>query len=85
MFALLLSVALNATAIDYEDLGKYYWDCDTKYMLQTMSGQDLNSCISITEEFKKHFTPDGFVRYWNANKQKQWAVRGYTPVDNAAK
>jgi len=84
MFALLLSVALSVTAMDYEDLERYYWDCDTKYMLKTMSGQDYNSCMSITEEFKKHFTPDGFVRYWNANKHKQWASRGYKPLDNKA-
>lgn len=82
MLDLLLSVALNIGTVNYQDLEKYYWDCDTQFMQQTMSGQDLNTCLTITEEFQKHFASrESFIQYWNLNKKTQWARRGYRSGD----
>ena len=85
MLALLLPVVMSVTNIDFPQLEKYYWVCDTKYMLQTMSGQDYNSCVAITDEFQKYFVSrDEFISYWNSNNTKQWASRGYILLDKKA-
>jgi len=77
---LLLTVALNAADLAYAELEQYYWDCDTAFMKGEMGGQDLNSCLAVTEEFQKHFeTRDHFMIYWNEHRLQQWSKRSYYP------
>ena len=48
------------------------------FMKGELGGQDMMSCLAITEQFQTHFW-DKFVfsQYWNAQKKSQWAKRGY--------
>jgi len=74
----ILTVALNINTLSFNELESYYWDCDTAFMKGELGGQDTWSCLTITEEFQKHFW-DKFVfqQYWHAHKKSQWAKRGY--------
>lgn len=77
----LLTVALNAADLNYTELERYYWDCDTAFMKGEMGGQDLNSCLSVTDEFQKHFkTRDHFMMYWHEYRLQQWADRHFYPA-----
>lgn len=76
---LALSIALNPESLSYSELEEYYWDCDTMFMKEELSPQDMWSCLSITDEFQKHFkSKQSFRKYWNMNKVKEWKKRGYT-------
>jgi hypothetical protein len=78
--AVLLLTALSVSDIPHTDLEKYYWDCDTSFMQGSLGGQDMNSCLQITEQFQKlifNSDRDAFMDYWNRNKHKQWERRGY--------
>ena len=78
--AFMLLTALSVSNMSDADLETYYWDCDTAYMKGTLGGQDMNSCLKITEQFqlvKFQNDRDAFLQYWNENKHKQWEHRGY--------
>ena len=78
--AFLLLTALSVSDISNTDLEKYYWDCDTSFMQGSLGGQDMNSCLQITEQFQKlmfNSDRDAFMDYWNRNKNTQWERRGY--------
>lgn len=80
---LLLTVALNAADTPYQELENYYWDCDTLFMKGELGGQDMWSCLAVTEAFQDYFTDrESFMRYWKDNKQKQWQQRGYIDQKN---
>ena len=75
----ILVAVLTVDTLDTQQLEQYYWDCDTAYMQQQLSGQDLNSCLAITEEFQqRRFKMDRgeFMQYWNDRKWEEWAKRG---------
>lgn len=77
---LVLATALNAAKLPYRELEKYYWDCDTMFMKGEMGGQDMWSCLSITDEFQKKFkTKEDFMIYWHEHRLRQWGSRGYYP------
>lgn len=79
---LLLTVALNAADLTFEQLEQHYWDCDTLFMKGELGGQDMWSCLAVTEEFQKHFWDKWvFTQYWNAQKKTQWQKRGYQHHD----
>ena len=78
--AFLLLTALSVSDMSNTDLEKYYWDCDTSFMQGSLGGQDMNSCLQITEQFQKpmfNSDRDAFMDYWNRNKNTQWERRGY--------
>jgi hypothetical protein len=78
--AIMLTVALNAAELPREELERLYWHCDTEFMKGELGGQDMWSCLSITEEFQKYFdSRDDFLIYWNDRKMTEWAQRGYRP------
>jgi hypothetical protein len=78
--AFMLLTALSVSNISDADLENYYWDCDTAYMKGSLGGQDMNSCLKITEQFQKQMfndDKDAFMQYWNDNKNQQWESRGF--------
>ncbi len=78
--AFLLLTALSVSDMSNTDLEKYYWDCDTSFMQGSLGGQDMNSCLQITEQFQIlmfNSDRDAFMDYWNRNKNTQWERRGY--------
>jgi len=80
LLSITLALVLNAAKLPYRELEKYYWDCDTLFMRGNMSGQDLQSCLSITDEFQKKFkTKEDFMIYWHEHRLHQWGSRGYYP------
>ena len=80
----ILSIALSAGDLPYEQLEKLYWDCDTMFMLGELGGQDTWSCLAITDEFQSYFADrDAFMQYWEENRRIQWDQRGYAwPANN---
>ncbi len=75
-----LTVALSVETLSNAELEKYYWDCDTAFMKGEMGGQDMHSCLAITERFQEQvFDNDKslFMQYWNKNKNREWEHRGY--------
>ena len=75
-----LAVALSVETLSVAELEKYYWDCDTAFMKGEMGGQDMNSCLAVTEQFQAQvFNNDktAFTRYWNKNKNREWERRGF--------
>ena len=76
--AIMLTVALAAGDLSLEQLEQYYWDCDTAFMKGELGGQDMMSCLAVTDEFQTHF-PDRetFLEYWEENRRRQWDQRGY--------
>jgi hypothetical protein len=49
-------------------------------MKGSLGGQDMNSCLKITEQFQKlmfNDDRDAFMQYWNDNKNQQWESRGF--------
>ncbi len=82
---MLLPVLFLTVAVTLQDLPKdviesFYWDCDTMFMKGELGGQDMYTCLTITEEFQKNFAnKEQFKQYWDREKIKQWAQRGYRP------
>jgi hypothetical protein len=75
----LLAVALDLATVGLVDLERMYWDCDTMYMKGELGGQDMNSCLSITQKFQNERFEgnfDAFMIYWNENKYLEWRRRG---------
>lgn len=73
-------LALSVETMSNKELEKYYWDCDTAFMKGEMGGQDLNSCLAVTDEFQTRvFNNDmrSFTNYWNKNKNREWERRGF--------
>jgi hypothetical protein len=49
-------------------------------MKQQLGGQDMNSCLAITDEFiKRKFNGNmnDFYDYWRKNRTKEWNKRDY--------
>lgn len=75
---LILAVALNVNSLTFVELETLYWDCDTAFMKGELGGEDMMSCLAITDEFQKHFWDKWvFTQYWNNQKKSQWLKRGY--------
>jgi len=75
-----LVAVLTVDTLSTQQLEQYYWDCDTAYMQKQLSGQDLNTCLSITSEFiQRRFDNDmtKFWSYWAEQRVAQWRLRGY--------
>jgi len=75
-----LAVALSVETLSTAELEKYYWDCDTAFIKGEMGGQDMNSCLAVTEQFQARvFNNDkkAFTLYWNKNKNREWERRGF--------
>lgn len=73
-------LVMSVEALSAQELEKYYWDCDTAFMKGEMGGQDMNSCLSVTDEFQARvFNNDkkAFTFYWNKNKNREWERRGF--------
>jgi hypothetical protein len=76
--AVFLTVAMTLQDLPKEVIESFYWDCDTMFMKGELGGQDMWTCLQITEEFQKTFkSKEEFKQYWNHEKHKQWAQRGY--------
>jgi len=76
----ILVAVLSISDINTDSLEQYYWDCDTAYMKQQLGGQDMNSCLAITDEFiKRKFNGNmnDFYDYWRKNRTKEWNKRDY--------
>lgn len=74
----LLTVALNAADLNFEQLESYYWDCDTAFMKGELGGQDMWSCLAVTEEFQTYFADrEAFMQYWEEHRRIEWDRRGY--------
>lgn len=77
-----LVAALSVDSLSIKELESYYWDCDTAFMKGEMGGQDLNSCLAVTEEFQARvFDNDKalFMQYWRRYNLPEWYKRGFTP------
>jgi len=75
----ILSIALSTGDLPYDQLEQLYWDCDTMFMKGELGGQDMWSCLAITDEFQSYFADrDAFMLYWKQNREQQWLQRGYT-------
>jgi hypothetical protein len=80
--AIVLSLALAVEELPVAALEKYYWDCDALFMKGEMGGQDVVSCLAITDQFiLKKFKNDRkkFRQYWEINKHREWNHRGFSP------
>ncbi len=76
--AVFLTVAVTLQDLPKDVLESFYWDCDTMFMKGELGGQDMWTCLQITEEFQKTFkSKEEFKQYWNEEKQSQWHKRGY--------
>ena len=75
---LMLTAALTLQDLPRDVIESFYWDCDTMFMKGELSGQDMYTCLQITEEFQKTFkSKEEFTQYWNKSKTEQWQRRGY--------
>jgi hypothetical protein len=74
----ILAAALLNT-MNFQQLETLYWDCDALFMKGDMGGQDMMSCLAVTDEFQARFFVDNseFKRYWQREKTEQWKNRGY--------
>ena len=80
ILAATLVAAMTLHDLPKDVLESFYWDCDTMFMRGELSGQDMWTCLQITEEFQQHFTSkEDFKTYWNQTKLKEWQRRGYSP------
>jgi hypothetical protein len=78
--SVIITVALTLNLVDDSTLTKWYWDCDTDYMRQQLSGQDLNTCLSVTNELQRRLfnnDRDRFFKWWEEQHRDQWYNRGY--------
>lgn len=75
-----IALAASVASMTPAQLESYYWDCDTAFMKNQLSGQDLNSCLSITDRFIETVFLNNrtqFMTYWDRNHNQQWAQRGF--------
>lgn len=73
-----LSVAVTLSELPKDVIESFYWDCDTMFMRGELGGQDMYTCLQITDEFQKTFTSkEEFREYWELNRRTQWFQRGY--------
>ena len=75
-----IALAASVASMTPAQLESYYWDCDTAFMKNQLSGQDLNSCLSITDRFIETVFFNNrtqFLQYWDLNRDQQWAKRGF--------
>ncbi len=78
--AVFLTAAMTLQDLPKDVLESFYWDCDTMFMKGELGGQDMYTCLQITEEFQKTFeSKEAFKQYWNEQKHQQWRQRGYRP------
>jgi len=80
--AIAFILALNVDQLPLATLEKYYWDCDTIFMKGEMGGQDIMSCLAITDQFilkKFKNNKKKFKQYWETNKYREWESRGFVP------
>ena len=78
MYSIILAAAVTLNNLPFEVIESFYWDCDTMFMKGELGGDDMYTCIAITDEFKKHFSDkQKFQEYWNNQKLEQWVRRGY--------
>jgi len=80
--AIVLTFVLSVEQLPLNTLEKYYWDCDTLFMRGEMGGQDVLSCLAITDQFiLKKFKNNRkkFKQYWESNKYQEWQIRGFSP------
>lgn len=78
--AVFLTVAVTLQDLPREVIESFYWDCDTMFMKGELGGQDMWTCLQITEAFQKQFTTkEDFKKYWLEEQTKQWHQRGYYP------
>ena len=79
--AALLTVAITLQDLPKEVIESFYWDCDTMFMQGELGGQDMYTCLQITDEFQKTFAnKEEFRQYWEKNKWEAWRQRGYQPA-----
>ena len=75
---IIVAVAMVLEQTPTDTLKELYWDCDTLYMQQQMSGEDLARCLSITYSLQDRFpTPAEFYLWWEKNRRHEWQKRGY--------
>jgi hypothetical protein len=82
LLEMLLTVALSVETLSTTELEKYYWDCDTAFMKGEMGGQDMNSCLAVTEELQARvFNNDRkeFMKWWRTYNLPEWYKRGFVP------
>ncbi len=80
--ATILVAALTVESLSTQDLERYYWDCDTAFMKGEMGGQDMNSCLAVTEELQSRlFNNDRqrFMHWWRTYNLPEWYKRGFVP------
>jgi hypothetical protein len=78
MNSIILAAALTLNTLPFEVIESFYWDCDTMFMKGELGGDDMYTCLAITDEFKKHFSDkQKFLDYWKDSKFEQWNKRGY--------
>ncbi len=78
--AVFLTVAVTLQDLPREVIESFYWDCDTMFMKGELGGQDMWTCLQITEAFQTQFaTKEDFKKYWLEEQTKQWRQRGYYP------
>jgi hypothetical protein len=76
----LLVAAIALSELPRDVIESFYWDCDTMFMRGELGGQDMWTCLQITEEFQKKFaSKEQFKQYWNQKKHQEWQRRGYQP------
>ena len=79
--SLIITAALTLNIVDNDTLVQWYWDCDTAYMQETLSGQDLNTCLGVTRELQQRMfnnSKEDFQQWWELNHRDQWLNRGYS-------
>jgi hypothetical protein len=73
-----LTAAMTLQDLPRDVLESFYWDCDTMFMKGELGGQDMWTCLQITEEFQKTFkSKEDFKQYWLNEQTKQWRQRGF--------
>jgi len=81
-YTIVFTLVLSVDQLSIPQLEKYYWDCDTLFMKQELGGQDILSCLAVTDQFilkKFKNKREKFREYWNKNKYHEWETRGYIP------
>lgn len=84
---LIAAVIIAATTLQdlpREVIESFYWDCDAMFMKGELGGQDMYTCLQITDVFQQGFRDkQQFREYWDKNKREQWQKRGYSPEGSA--
>lgn len=79
---ILLAAALTVNQLTDQELNSYYWDCDTAFMKGELGGQDLNTCLAVTEELQTRWFDNDkskFMTWWRTYNLPEWYKRGFTP------